>query len=79
MALKGLEATVRSRRATATRLRMTLAEYDRRLAAGEKWCTTAKEWHAGSKFSAAGRCRIHGRRTAAEKEYNDRLARLLAK
>ena len=47
---QGLGAPERLRKATATKLGLTLAEYDAHLAAGELWCTGCKGWHDSSAF-----------------------------
>lgn len=47
---QGLAAPERLRQATATKLGLTLAEYDSRLSAGELWCTGCKAWHDSSAF-----------------------------
>ncbi|HUR74416.1 MAG TPA: hypothetical protein VMZ00_09070 [Sporichthya sp.] len=45
------ETTRRIRVTAATRLGITLAEYDRRVAAGEKWCGGCRNWHPRASFS----------------------------
>jgi hypothetical protein len=40
-----------ARRAAAARLGMSLADYDARTAAGEKWCTGCKAWHPVAEFT----------------------------
>lgn len=42
---------VRARATAASRLGLTLDEYDRRLASGQKWCGGCREWHARSAFA----------------------------
>lgn len=39
-----------ARKAAATRVGLTLQEYEARVAAGEKWCTACKEWHQRDAF-----------------------------
>lgn len=46
-----LRRQVGARRTAAAKLGMTLADYDRRTAAGEKWCTGCKAWHALTQFT----------------------------
>lgn len=39
-----------ARRTAATRIGVTLAEYDARLLAGEKWCGSCRTWHGRGRF-----------------------------
>lgn len=56
---------LRVRATAAARIGITLAEYDRRLDAGEKWCGGCRAWHDRAAFAAdrsrgdgmASRCR----------------------
>lgn len=45
------EAPLKVRKAAAARLGVPLAEYDRRRASGEKWCTGCKQWHRRTSFT----------------------------
>lgn len=62
---QGLAAPDRIRKGTATRLGVTLAEYDAHLVAGERWCCGHKRWELASGFPATGGyCRVaHAART----------------
>ncbi|MFJ1653455.1 hypothetical protein ACIOC2_19110 [Streptomyces sp. NPDC088337] len=42
---------LRVRSTAAARLGMALAEYDAKLAAGQKWCTGCKAWHQRNAFA----------------------------
>lgn len=42
----------RVRAAAATRIGVSLADYDRRRAAGEKWCTGCKRWQPVAEFGS---------------------------
>jgi len=56
---------LRVRAAAAARVGLTLAEYDAKVATGEKWCTGCKAWHQRDAFASdasrtdglAARCR----------------------
>lgn len=77
----------RSRKSAATRIGVSLEEYDRRHAAGEWWCSGCKAWHpAALRSSTRGLCQAGRRRYdrsvqryRQSREYLDRLARLLVK
>ncbi|MFD3516289.1 HNH endonuclease [Streptomyces sp. NPDC058657] len=53
----------RFRASAATRIGVSLAEYDTKLAAGLKWCTGCKEWHTRQAF-AKDRTRWDGLKAA---------------
>jgi hypothetical protein len=63
---------LRVRATAAARLGLTLAEYDAKLAASEKWCTGCKAWHGRDAFpkdasradGLAARCREFANRKA---------------
>lgn len=38
------------RRGKATRVRVSLAEYDAQIAAGKKWCWKCQQWHDRAAF-----------------------------
>lgn len=38
-------------RGHATRLGMTVEQYQARVASGQRWCCGCKEWHGGSRFT----------------------------
>lgn len=44
-------STLGLRKQAAKRIGVTLAEYDRRLAVGEKWCGGCRDWHERSAFA----------------------------
>lgn len=77
----------RSRKSAATRIGVSLEEYDRRRAAGEWWCSGCRVWHAAElRSSTRGLCQAGRRRYDRSvqryrrtQEYRDRLARLLVK
>jgi hypothetical protein len=50
-AIESSTAPLRVRKTAAARLGVTLAEYDQRRAAGEKWCTGCKQWHRRTLFT----------------------------
>lgn len=85
--MKGLAASARIRKGTATRLGMTLADYDAQLAAGNRWCCGCPGWHPDAEFPptgsycrAAWRARNGGRKDRRAEEYrNWLLARVLVK
>jgi hypothetical protein len=80
----------RIRKGVATKLGITLAEYDERQARGEWWCSGCRTWHDAEvvKASTPGYCNYsHARyrrdrsvqRYRQTQEWKDRLARVLVK
>lgn len=84
----GLTADERYRKGAATRLGMTLEEYDNRLSSGERWCSGCRQWQPECDFyrGDAAECktvRRERKRAAREHEWqafrNWLLARVLVK
>ena len=81
------ETPERIRRSVASRLGMTLVEYDVHRAAGERWCSGCRGWHPVAEFGpTAGYCRPAQRRrqrdglhARSEEFRNWLLARVLVK
>lgn len=75
----------RIRKGAATKIGVSLDEYDRRVAAGEWWCSGCRVWHPAEVASTTRGCCQAGRRRydravqryRKSQEYRDRLARLL--
>ena len=57
------ETPLKARAVAASRIGITRAEYDRRIDAGEKWCTGCRAWHHRSAFGA-DKSRADGLQTA---------------
>lgn len=79
------EVPERIRKGAATKLGITLAEYDARIAAGDWRCSGCKAWHGPELLgSTRGYCQESRRnydrsvqRYRQGQEYRDRLVRLL--